>query len=602
MFAQVPLAAPPSTTPYYHNKYENLDCEAVDNQLVASEGIYKATEEISLAYPAAPASEPPPNPNPLTPYASPLTSGMHLSVVYIDGSVLPSAVRTPSHPDAFAQNGHNENNDTEHDDASTEADQDFVGSQPATPGLLPEHRGSNGSTGLELMSSLTSTSVFDSVYDPNSKRKKRLGTSANGTTSTFVSRAITDQNIGARLYEHKPEDLFVFANVARYLSWLDLGSTPLAKHEPLTKLMLSLASVVCHDVNQVTKSNKGLDVIMGTTTGDIIWYDPMTTRYLRYNKQRCINPSSVTYIQWLPGSESLFMAAHADGSLLIYDKERDDTDFQAQLREPQATEGEYFPPPTIESAAPMSVLRSAHDQRSKSNPVSYLALSRQTINAFAISPDQTHVAVACDDGCLKIVDYRQERLLDVYSSYYGGLTCVSWSPDGHYILTGGKDDIITIWSFVERRIIARCYGHSSFITCVRFDPWRCDSFNYRFGSVAEDGRLCLWDFALASLHKPSTKIAKHGALEMPESAHRPHISGLHDHQPSSSVIDGVAYHQVESRLSTAILSPITVKEFDTQPPSDLVFLKDSIMTATMGRRCGRIRVWRRPAVDFTPAV
>ena len=28
-------------------------------------------------------------------------------------------------------------------------------------------------------------------------------------------------------------------------------------------------------------------------------------------------------------------------------------------------------------------------------------------------------------------------------SYFGGLLCVTWSPDGRYIATGGEDDLIT---------------------------------------------------------------------------------------------------------------------------------------------------------------
>lgn len=94
------------------------------------------------------------------------------------------------------------------------------------------------------------------------------------------------------------------------------------------------------------------------------------------------------------------------------------------------------------------------------------------------------------------------RLLDVYSSYYGGLVCVCWSPDGKYVVTGGQDDLVSIWSFDERRIVARCEGHHSWVTSVAFDPWRCDDHTYRFGSVGNDCRLLLWDFSVGMLHKP----------------------------------------------------------------------------------------------------
>lgn len=80
--------------------------------------------------------------------------------------------------------------------------------------------------------------------------------------------------------------------------------------------------------------------------------------------------------------------------------------------------------------------------------------------------------------------------------------CICWSPDGKYVLTGGQDDLVSVWSLGERRIVARCPGHQSWVTAVAFDPWRCDDGNYRFGSVGEDRRLLLWDFNVGMLHRP----------------------------------------------------------------------------------------------------
>jgi len=80
--------------------------------------------------------------------------------------------------------------------------------------------------------------------------------------------------------------------------------------------------------------------------------------------------------------------------------------------------------------------------------------------------------------------------------------CVCWSPDGRYVVTGGQDDLVSIWSFHDRRIVARCEGHHSWVSSVAFDPWRCDDRTYRFGSVGNDCRLLLWDFSVGMLHKP----------------------------------------------------------------------------------------------------
>jgi hypothetical protein len=38
-------------------------------------------------------------------------------------------------------------------------------------------------------------------------------------------------------------------------------------------------------------------------------------------------------------------------------------------------------------------------------------------------------------------------------------------------------------------VVARCEGHSAFVTNIAFDPIRTGG--YRFGSVGEDGKLIL---------------------------------------------------------------------------------------------------------------
>lgn len=94
------------------------------------------------------------------------------------------------------------------------------------------------------------------------------------------------------------------------------------------------------------------------------------------------------------------------------------------------------------------------------------------------------------------------RLLHVFRGYYGGLMCVCWSPDGRYIVTGGQDDLVSIWSLEDSMLVARCQGHNSWVSGVAFDPWRCDERNYRIGSVGEDCQLLLWDFSVGMLHRP----------------------------------------------------------------------------------------------------
>lgn len=51
-------------------------------------------------------------------------------------------------------------------------------------------------------------------------------------------------------------------------------------------------------------------------------------------------------------------------------------------------------------------------------------------------------------------------------SYFGGLLCLAWSPDQKLIATGGEDDLLTVYSVQEKRVVCRGSGHKSFVTQV----------------------------------------------------------------------------------------------------------------------------------------
>ncbi|KAF9947938.1 hypothetical protein BGZ72_010140 [Mortierella alpina] len=336
----------------------------------------------------------------------------------------------------------------------------------------------SGSGSQSSFATGSSSAGFSSFF--SSKRKKPKN-NITKTNSTFVAKISTHDNLAKILANRVGEDVYVFWNTGRTFAWSDLGQKP---NEPLSQISFSKAFPTSHDVNVLTRSCDHLDVIIGFSTGDIIWFDPLCNKYYRLNKQAIIKDSAVTMIKWLPGSENQFMAAFHDGSVLIMDKERDDNAFSAPI-------------PTNDST--FHVTRPKH---SKHNPIAHWQVCKKPITAFAFSPDLQHVAVVGMDGGLRIIDFQQGRLLDTFSAYFGALNCVCWSPDGKYILTGGQDDLVTIWSFKDQRIVARCQGHQSYVTGVAFDPWRCDERNYRFGSVGEDAKLLLWDFSVGALHKP----------------------------------------------------------------------------------------------------
>jgi WD40 repeat protein len=61
--------------------------------------------------------------------------------------------------------------------------------------------------------------------------------------------------------------------------------------------------------------------------------------------------------------------------------------------------------------------------------------------------------------------------LGFMQSYFGGVCCVCWSPDGRYIAAGGEDDLVCIYGMAERGVVAWGEGHSTWVMQVAFDPW-----------------------------------------------------------------------------------------------------------------------------------
>ena len=65
-------------------------------------------------------------------------------------------------------------------------------------------------------------------------------------------------------------------------------------------------------------------------------------------------------------------------------------------------------------------------------------------------------------------------------SYFGGLHCVCWSPDGRYVVIGGEDDLVHVYSVNENRIVLRGQGHRSWVSVVMFDL-----YNLSYGDVPD---------------------------------------------------------------------------------------------------------------------
>ncbi|PWY99541.1 WD40 repeat-like protein [Testicularia cyperi] len=604
-----------------------------------------------------------------------------------------------------------------------------------------------------------------------SAKPSRPKNNLKNTSSNFVNRMMTHPELNKILAARTDTEHFTFMTNARSFFWL--ADTDGKQKESLARITFS-TSPSCLDVNQFTRAHDRLDIVVGFVTGDLIWLDPIASRYTRINKGGCITPAPVTQVRWLPGSENLIMAAHADGTMLVYDRDREDsTDFVPAVwnaasdtrsssdpngsssalqaatsgsstqptsplvhtfaaagtptsaagalsndpsvdssarpglgqrtatastattndaaetvtsstssdsvphqaprrdsrpgllaaggvssRQSDGSETEREPlllvtkpgaPPIASGLAPGSLQARQFQEAATAaaaaaslstngmsgkgketpwarlNPVSHWAVSRTRITDFAFSPDFSHVAIVAEDGILRIANINTERLLDVFHSYFGGLHCVVWSPDAKFVLTGGQDDLVTVWSPREGRIVARCQGHTSFVTGLAWDPWRwsSDDRTYRFGSVGEDCKLILWDFSSAALNRPKSHaphlhgasgagstyslVDKQSALRSPSGfssrrvstgldgplaqSHSPYAQG-HGQGGAGIAVDDVIEHPSLPRSEVAILQPTVTVDVDGDIPTALRFGPDKLVVV---RKSAAIDTFTRPS-------
>jgi len=276
--------------------------------------------------------------------------------------------------------------------------------------------------------------------------------------------------------------------------------------------------------------------------------------------QRLIDKTKVTCIKWVPGSMNLFLVSHSSGQLYVYKE-----DLPSGTTPPHYQifkQGEGY---------------SIYTCRTKStrNPLYRWVIGDGSMNEFAFSPCSKFLATVSQDGFLRVFNYDTMELVGRVRSYFGGLLCVCWSPDSKFVIVGGEDDLVSVWSLLEKRVIARGQGHKSWVSVVSFDPFlTCfnDSFaniteseedltpamkahtindslslghhsnsetnnemasfyrsnnkvasstssitSYRFGSVGQDTQLCLWDLSEDVIKQPAGRTRTSILLQNPSS-------------------------------------------------------------------------------------
>jgi len=250
-------------------------------------------DDLRLATPPAHPSEAAiPNPNPLATTPAAPTAGVKLSLTTVGSRKVVPQIYSLLSRTSEKMNFSTIKESEKESRTSQETGSDSAASQTHSNGIsgkAPAFGASNS-----LLAPVP-------AKDPLKRRKPK--TNIVKSNSSFISRVIPHEAISKRLQERNSDGLFAFANVNRAFEWLDLGTsthhkvradngkvgclgklTTPSKAEPLTKILFAKAHILCHDVNILTKSLSHIDVIVGSSAADIVWYEPYSQKYARINK------------------------------------------------------------------------------------------------------------------------------------------------------------------------------------------------------------------------------------------------------------------------------------------------------------------------------
>ncbi|KAK9128143.1 hypothetical protein Syun_016940 [Stephania yunnanensis] len=396
-------------------------------------------------------------------------------------------------------------------------------------------------------------------------------------SSRIGSMGVSSSSGSALCSNYDGKGTFLIFNVGDTVFISDFNSQD---KDPIKSIHFSNSNPVCHAFDADAKD--GHDLLIGLNSGDV--YSVSLRQQLQdvgkklvgaqhYNRDGSVNSSRCTSVAWVLEGDGAFVVTHADGNLYVYEKGKDGTGDSSF--------------PVIKDQTQFSV---AHARSSKSNPVSRWHICQGSINSISFSADGAYIATVGRDGYLRVFDYSKEQLICGVKSYYGALLCCAWSMDGKYILTGGEDDLVQVWSMDERKVVAWGEGHNSWVSGVSFDPfWSSptsegdvESVMYRFGSVGQDTQLLLWDLVMDELVVPLRRPSGGSPTFSTgsQSAHWDTLTPVGTLQPAPSMRD------------VPKLSPLVAHRVHNEPLSDLIFTQESVLTAC---REGHIKIWMRPA-------
>jgi WD40 repeat protein len=221
-------------------------------------------------------------------------------------------------------------------------------------------------------------------------------------------------------------------------------------------------------------------------------------------------------------------------------------------------------------------------------PVAIDTISTGTSYGFstAISPANDKLVVGCSNGKLKLYNLPGGSLTSSLNAHTSWVTTVAYAPNGNYLVTGGDDNKVKIWT-PSGTLLHTCLGHSGDITNVKVTP-----DNLYVVSSSKDSSIKVWDISNGTLIKTITghNDAVNGIAVSPDglqiaSASADGSCKVWDFsttsqlfsfgEPDSNALNTAAWSSISNKIVTgSINSDVTL--WDVSTPSDFKKMKNEL--------------------------
>lgn len=103
------------------------------------------------------------------------------------------------------------------------------------------------------------------------------------------------------------------------------------------------------------------------------------------------------------------------------------------------------------------------------NLIHTLSISDHSISSIAVSSPGDWIAFGCPQiGQLLVWEWQSEQYVMKQQGHATNMTCLSYSPDGLYIATGGYDGKVKVWNTMTGFCFVTFSEHSSTVTSIAF--------------------------------------------------------------------------------------------------------------------------------------